>query len=195
MMFSVLIPSVPSRVLPYLLPLWTNLERQVAQRRRQDLQVEILVFLDNKKRSIGAKRNDLVSLARGEYLAFVDDDDDIADNYIDQMLAAMADGHPDVVVFDQAVYLNNEGMRTVRFGLEFENQDIGEVGGIYTRKPFHCCGWKSSIAKQGQFSDKQWGEDWDWVQQVLPLARTQCRIEAILHTYRWSANVTEAVPQ
>ena len=188
--FSILVPSVPSR-LTGLAFLVAKLQALIELRVRPDLEVELLVFTDNKRRSIGAKRTDLVTLARGEYLAFVDDDDDVSDDYVDKILEA-TEGRPDVVVFDQEVRINDDPPRTVRFGLEFENQEIGEPGTVATRKPFHCCAWRSSIAKRGQFSDKQWGEDWDWVQQVLPLAKAQQRVEAVLHTYRWSAIHTEA---
>jgi len=40
--------------------------------------VEVIVELDNGERSIGAKRNALLDKAKGEYLAFIDDDDIIS---------------------------------------------------------------------------------------------------------------------
>ena len=42
-------------------------------------QIEHLVLLDNRMRSIGAKRQALVDIARGDFIAFVDDDDDISE--------------------------------------------------------------------------------------------------------------------
>ncbi|SCM92825.1 Uncharacterized protein BWINRASL_01028 [Bacillus mycoides] len=41
----------------------------------QNKPVEILVLLENKKRTTGEKRNILVEQAKGEYVAFVDDDE------------------------------------------------------------------------------------------------------------------------
>ena len=38
-------------------------------------QVEHLVLFDDKKRTIGAKRQALLQISRGDYIAFVDDDD------------------------------------------------------------------------------------------------------------------------
>ena len=173
-------------------PLLDKLQKQIDNRQRKDLDVELLLFLDNKRRTVGSKRNDLVSLARGEYLAFVDDDDDVNDNYVDSILEA-TDSDADVIVFYQKVLLNDDPARTVHFGIEYENQQIAEPGTIATRKPFHCCVWKSSIAKQRKFGDQQWGEDWVWVQEVLTLVKTQYRIPLVLHTYRWSEKVSETI--
>jgi hypothetical protein len=39
--------------------------------------IEILLFLDNKKRTVGGKRDALVQMSRGKYFMFVDDDDDL----------------------------------------------------------------------------------------------------------------------
>jgi glycosyltransferase involved in cell wall biosynthesis len=36
------------------------------------------VLFDNRARSIGAKRQALADIARGKYIAFCDDDDDVA---------------------------------------------------------------------------------------------------------------------
>jgi len=41
------------------------------------------MFMDNKMRTIGHKRANLVADALGEYLAFVDDDDDVPAYYVD----------------------------------------------------------------------------------------------------------------
>ena len=189
---SILVPAVPSRISHLLVPLLHKLTGQIERRQYKDLEVELLVLCDNKQRSVGAKRNALLDLAQGKYLAFVDDDDDVSVDYVDQLLAA-TEHNCDVIVFDQRVFLNEEWPpRVVHFGLQFTNEDIAAPGGEAKRKPFHCCAWRSTIAKQGRFSDKQWGEDWYWVQQVLPLAVSQHRIAAVLHTYRWSAASTEA---
>ena len=53
-LLSILIPSIPSRF-EMVRALVEKLELQIG-----DLPVEILVFLDNKRRSIGMKRDALV---------------------------------------------------------------------------------------------------------------------------------------
>jgi glycosyltransferase involved in cell wall biosynthesis len=190
MRLSILIPSVPSRF-KILSSLFFSVEYQIARRKRTDLLVEVLAFTDNKQRSVGCKRNDLLSLAHGKYIAFLDDDDSISMDYIDKLLEA-TDSDADVIVFRQAVWLNGERAGDVVFGLEYENQEVLGLGTVATRKPFPCCAWKLSTAIRGLFSDVNDGEDWHWVQQVAPLAKTQHRIDETLHVYRWSKETTEA---
>lgn len=190
---SILTPTIPSRLLQRLPRLVAKIGRQIDGRRRRDLEVEHLILFDNKRRSIGAKRDDLVSLARGKYLAFVDDDDDICAGYVNRLLEA-AQSDADVLVFDQEVYLEDDPRRIVRFGLEFDNEDIQPPGRVTHRKPFHVCAWRTEIARQGRFGDIVYCEDWHWVQQVLPLTRTQHRIARTLHVYRWSRRASESPP-
>ncbi|MCJ7992656.1 glycosyltransferase [Priestia sp. OVS21] len=98
---SVLIPSTPER-LTHLARMISELERQSAQ-----LPVEILAMIDNKKRTIGAKRNILIEQAQGKYVSFVDDDDRIEPDYI-QTLVETINQNPnaDCITFDVEVNLS-----------------------------------------------------------------------------------------
>ena len=80
---SILILSIPSRI-KQLETLLEKLENQF-----DDDRVEILVMLDNKSFHIYEKRNELLDMARGEYLCFLDDDDNVAEH-----LAAHRPHHP-----------------------------------------------------------------------------------------------------
>jgi len=154
------------------------------------LPVEILLLLDNKQRSIGKKREALVKVAQGEYLAFVDDDDDVAEGYIGEILEAI-ENRPDVVVFDSLCTLGDGPHVRVRHGLEFENEQYNPEG--FTRKPWHIHAWRREIAQAHTFPDISYGEDWGWVQKILTEPRTQARAgTAPLYHYRYSSQVSEA---
>jgi hypothetical protein len=73
---SILTPAVPSRIFQ-LQKLCFELEGQI-----KGLPVEHLALLDNKRRTVGEKRDALLRAARGRYVAFVDDDDDVSDDYV-----------------------------------------------------------------------------------------------------------------
>ena len=75
---SILIPSIPSRIQDRMIPLYHKLQEQI-RKLDNPKDVELLCVIDNKRRSIGYKRESLVYIARGNYLAFVDDDDDNED--------------------------------------------------------------------------------------------------------------------
>lgn len=182
---SILIPSIPSRFTKTT-ALITRLQEQVGDRA-----VEILCLCDNKTRSIGLKREALVQSARGMYLAFVDDDDEVMDDYVAELYAAtFAEPAPDVIVFDQLVTINQLPPVIVRHGIEFENTEVGLDGA--TRKPWHVMAYARRIAQASHFPDASYAEDKQWVDQAWPQVRVQHRINKVLHHYRYSDAVTEA---
>ena len=60
--------------------------------------VEIRILSDNKEMSVGEKRNKLIHMAKGEYFSFIDDDDLVSEEYVDQVLRKLRK-NPDVVTF------------------------------------------------------------------------------------------------
>lgn len=194
MLLSVLIPSIPRRI-ERMAKLFSKLERQISDN-IAGAEVEILSFLDNKKRSVGLKRDGLVRLARGKYLTFVDDDDDVYDNYLKSILGVIRGTKTqDVVVFNEHVQINGGNIFTVRFGIEYDNQEARKVNGRWidiTRKPFHSCVWRTEIAVQEHFADASYGEDWHWCKRLLPRVVHQARINDVLSKYTFDSNVTEA---
>ena len=78
---SILILSIPSRIDEATRTI-KKLEDQLGNRRS----VEILVFTDNRSQSISEKRNVLLRAARGKFVCFLDDDDGVANNYVDLLI-------------------------------------------------------------------------------------------------------------
>jgi glycosyltransferase involved in cell wall biosynthesis len=192
---SILTPSVPSRIANFsdiynaypgpLLKLIEKLEDQIGT-----LNVEHLILTDNKRRSVGAKRQALLEMARGEYVSFVDDDDTVSDDYIQELLPRCQSG-PDVVTFEQAAIINGvEGQIT--FDAASKVDEPWRAGGIAKRRPWHVCAWRRDLALCGVFTEKNYGEDADWVNQVAPLVRTHLHIPKVLHYYLHDSKMTEA---
>jgi len=187
MRLSILIPSIPERF-EAVIPLVDKLQKQ-----SEGKEVEILLLCDNKKMSIGSKRQKLKELAIGEYWAFVDDDDDISEDYIDQLLKG-CESCKDVITFHQWSTINGEGF-LVQFGLDYENQDATQVDGQWKnikRSPFHVCAWKSSVVKNCFFSDKNYGEDWDFCKFAIKEVISEHNIPKILHYYKYDDQITQA---
>lgn len=190
LLLSVLIPSIQSRF-AMAQALVNNLESQVGNE-----PVEILVLTDNKRMTVGEKRDKLNQLGRGRFLTQLDDDDLPSGDYISRLLTGIRE-FPDVdcQVFNQRASVNGREF-TVRFGLEKENQQLDlSIEGVLPdlgRKPFPCCAWRRTLAQKYHYSFKQWGEDWDFIQQLLAEAKTQNRIDHVLHYYRYDDAVTEA---
>lgn len=183
---SILVPSIPSRLECYTLNLLERIEGQVGQ-----LPVEVLCLIDNKKRSIGLKREALVQSARGKFVAFVDDDDEISNDYVDRLVTAINEApDADCIVFDTTCTLNDMPTVIVKHGIEYENTEVNANGA--TRKPWCCNAYSRAIAQSCHFPDASYGEDWYWVRQAYPQVKKQHRINATLYHYVFKQSVTEA---
>lgn len=79
MLWSILIAAVPERYHTVQPLLYSLLETQAVGRMSD---IELLYLLDNKRRTVGAKRNALLDVARGEWISFIDDDDMVSDAYV-----------------------------------------------------------------------------------------------------------------
>lgn len=187
-LLSILIPSLPER-LTLFAPLAEKLRRQTDGK-----PAELLVLTDNRKWSCGAKRNWLMQAARGTYLCHLDDDDDVADDYVDTLLSAIQgiSAHPpDVICFSSQADLGDDMPFTVTTSLSYENEqsnvsakeDGTKFRADIKRLPWHWCAWRSEIARKGIFPEKFYGEDWHWLQQVIPLCSTELVIDRVLHYY------------
>lgn len=188
-LLSILTPSIPSRF-EKARALSDRIESQIG-----DLPVEHLIFTDNKKRTIGDKRQALMQMANGRFAAYLDDDDFPHSRYVPEIVRAIQENPDvDVIVFNQHADLDGAKL-TVLFGLEYENEqaNIGEDG-LYAdvhRKPFHVCAWRTSLGKKHSFPSTGFDEDWQWVQKLLPEAKSQARIPMVLHTYRYRKELSE----
>jgi hypothetical protein len=126
---SILISSIPSRLV-MMNNLYNRLLKEVG-----DLPIEVLCFIDNKKRSVGKKRESLVQLAKGEYLSFIDDDEDFFDGYATKIFEAIQ-YQTDVITFKQKVSLNGESF-LVDFSLENPNEQTKTIAvGKYSDSHF-----------------------------------------------------------
>ena len=184
---SVLVPTVPSR-LSFFFPRIMN---QLLEQSQNYPEVEIIGLFDNKKRSVGEKRQDLLNLARGQYLVFIDDDDRISDDYISSIMQAMDENpNTDCIVFDCICCIENSSLKKLcKYGVEFNYGDIND-GTEWRGKPAHTMVYKSSIAKSHSFSSVNFGEDVDWVVRACRDIKEQTRIDKVMYYYDCQAETT-----
>ncbi len=194
---SILTPAVPSR-LKQLKTLCSQLADQIGS-----LPIEHLVLLDNKQRTVGEKRGALLRMARGQYVAFVDDDDAISHDYITLILEKIKKG-PDVITFRQQADVNDV-TRTIEFRLGNPNEafepykpndwelHVPNVP-LIKRNAWHVCAWKRTLAIQSRFPASNYGEDWAYAAPLCAAAKTEEHIPKVLHFYRHSSATTEAPP-
>ena len=184
MRLSILIPSIPSRF-GRAKALYEKILNMVG-----DKQIEILMLTDNKKRTIGEKRESLKNVSNGKYFMFVDDDDDLLD--LEDLYNATCED-VDVITFKQLCLNSDKTTFEVTFGLgnEIEHKNIRGRYLDCKRPPFHICAWNQKF-KEYKYPPVSYGEDWGWLEQVIPLAKTEIHIPKIVHSYNFDPQVTEA---
>lgn len=187
-LLSVLILTVPERYRSFFPRLIDHLLSQ-----SEGSPVEILALFDNKLRSVGEKRNALLSLAQGKFVAFVDDDDRVADDYIASLIDAIQDNPAaDVIVFDQIVRRNGKKEQLCRYGVEFQRNNA-DPPAVWKGPPAHTACWRAEVAKRFQFPDRNFGEDSDWVARASAAitVERQVRIDKVLYHYDFNVQTSE----
>jgi len=187
MILSILTPTIPGRE-KQVHALQTRIEEQISALKSSG-QIEHLILSDNRQRRIGAKRQALLDIARGQYIAFVDDDDDVADTYVDELLKAAASG-ADVITFLQGATYNGQ-QSVVDFQLG-QGDHTYNPGGITNRDAWHVNAWRRSCVAHCQFGETNYGEDLTWCRQARRMVKTTVHIPKILHYYHHDAATTAA---
>lgn len=144
--------------------------------------------------SIGEVRQSLLEMSKSEYLCFLDDDDDIAPNYISLIYQAIEnkglDTKPDVVTFWVVAEFDNMTC-VVDMSIHHINEQA-HCSGLVKRTAWHINPIKSSIAKQSEFPSINYGEDYAYMEKLLPLIKTELHYDTVLHYYKHSASKSEA---
>jgi len=144
--------------------------------------VEVLVLTDNRQMSIGAKRNALTAASSGDYVVFVDDDDRVADSYIDALLAA-AKTRRDVLTFMMEYRYNGEKRWIAKQSLRYPLHGRRVRPDLWRITPHHTSAVRRDIAERLRFQDSSYGEDRDWARQLKVAARTEHIINDVLYIY------------
>ena len=182
MKLSILICTVHSRTTTYLPKILDKLLPQATK------DVEVIWLGDNKRRSVGKKRNDLLRLAQGEYVVFVDDDDMVTDDYVVTLLMGTA-SKADVINFQVMCSVNGGEYKPVYYNAEYRmNKNFSDR---YERLPNHIMCIKRDLAIKAGFPEKNMGEDDDFAKNLRPLLKTQSFIDKPLYYYTFSHQVSE----
>ena len=201
--FSILMLSIPERI-ESMKAAVTHLQEQ-ADATGQGKAVEILVLLDNRSKTISEKRNDLLQMARGKYVAFMDDDDAVSKDYMSKILKAIDENDVDCISFNQWCSIDGEPM-DVQFGIgnphgQLWRDEEGFLGDI-KRPPYHMCVWRREIAQSEPFNQmigengQSYAEDIDWLLRLYPKVQTEHHIPDALHGYIYNSKTTTSlVPQ
>ena len=178
-LLSVLIPTLEERADTFL-ALELSLLEQIEDSGLVGV-VEVIGHCDNREHTTGHKRNCLMQWAKGEYVAFVDDDDEVHQSYCRFIVSAL-ETRPDVVGIC-GVY-NVDGAYNGIFEHSMRHKEWSTVGdNRYLRCPNHLNPVRRDLALMAGFPDVTVGEDHEYSTKLLPLLKTEVMIEKPIYTY------------
>lgn len=158
------------------------LEKHLIKQIKKDFNVELLVNVDNGEKTIGLKRNELLNAATGEYVAFIDDDDWVSDDYIKRILTAIKFKNPDCCGIEGTLKLNTEYKQKFIHSIKYDNWY--SKGYTHYRCPNHLNPIRKEIALSVGFKNVSYGEDFDFSLRLKPLLKTEVYIKGEIYTYR-----------
>lgn len=182
---SILIPTVIERNEDFI----KLHAAMVALIRKQKLhhQIEIVYLQDNKEISIGAKRQKLLELAKGDWIVFFDDDDKLYKNYIADIYNAIIN-NPGIdcigIVIDMLT--NGANPQTCCHRLAYPEWKDNVDGYNYVRNITHRNPVKRQLAMQVGFEDLRFGEDKLYSDKITQLCTKEFFIEQPNFLYNYS---------
>jgi glycosyltransferase involved in cell wall biosynthesis len=185
MILSLLIPTIADRREMFE-NIYSILKTQILKNQNKN-KIEILV--DNSNNTIGAKRNNLLEKSKGEYIAFIDDDDEVSSDYIDSLMNSIK-SKPDCVSLRGVITWNGSNPELFEHSVKYTAYATTTNEIKYERYPNHLNCIKSSIAKQFKFKEINFGEDTDWATQIFQsgLLKKEVYIDKVLYHYKYIVN-------
>lgn len=151
---SFLVPTIPGRE-QSLLRLATSIHEKMS-RIAPHLKYRIDISFDNREASIGMKRQYLIQNSEGKYSAFIDDDDEITDQYVEDLAETIRGNYP--------VMRLRGRIDPYTFTHSLENSLNSPMArdDVFLRPPNHLNPMMTDVAKMIHFNDAVRGEDLDW---------------------------------
>jgi glycosyltransferase involved in cell wall biosynthesis len=143
-----------------------------------------IVYNDKPKGTltIGGKRNILLNESLGEYVCFIDDDDQVSNDYITDILKAI-ELNPDCIGFK--INCNMQGKyESAASSIKYDWKENID-GYKYVRSIYHKTPVKREIALKAMFPDKSFGEDYEYSMRLKPMLKKEVFIEKELYIYNF----------
>jgi glycosyltransferase involved in cell wall biosynthesis len=186
MKLSILIPTLKSRNDQFK-KLHSHLFDQIRKLDGYGI-VEVIRFPNSGASSIGHYRQYLLDLATGDYIAFIDDDDMVPDDYVSKILTAIKEHEmlfgvePDCCSLTGELHWLSNGT-TERFEHSLKYDKWEKIDGVYVRYPNHLNTVRRDLALQVGFKDMGHGEDRDYSDRLKPLLKTEAPIDGVIYHY------------
>ena len=184
---SILICSVPRRR-ALLERLFDDLHTQIVAPNIATL-VEICVDM-REDVTVGEKRQALLERAHSAYVAFIDDDDGVAHDYVRRVFQAIVSNRG-VDCVSLVGTITTDGRNPQRFEHSIKHEKWETVGGVHLRSTNHLNAVKRELALKVGFVSKNVGEDFDYATRLRPLLVTEASAgDEPLYYYWYSSRDT-----
>jgi len=131
------------------------------------------ILVDGGPGAVGEKRQRLLERAVGQFVAFVDDDDSVAHDYLERVITAIEE-NPTVDCIALRGVLLTDGEKPERFEHSIKYHDWGQdETGLHYRTPNHLNPIRRRLALQAGFRSLQTSEDYLFAQSIRPLLRSE----------------------
>lgn len=182
MKLSILIPTLPERAEQF-----TKLYNRLSNM-SSGYEVEILFDAtdryDKSGMMVGDKRQALLERSQGKYIVFIDDDDDVSDDFVDEIIKAIDSGtEAEVICYKQLADIDGKEY-IIDWSIHNEIEQLHGNGEI-KRKPSVPATWLRTAAMRGKFPSQNVDEDSSWTGQINP--QTEYKIDKVLHHYIFSS--------
>jgi len=155
--------------------------------------IEIVISEDNKEKSVGTKRNEILDKAKGKYVCFIDDDDIVSKWYLSEILNVLDTDLYDGVGFWGIYYVS--GNPVMEFNHSNANGGHFKKDGKQHRPLNHLNPVRTEFARQIKFPEKNFAEDADYCDRLLEskLIKSEYNfnIDKVMYHYLFDPNTTE----
>jgi glycosyltransferase involved in cell wall biosynthesis len=184
---SILIPSTHSRM-DMTMKLTDRLLDQIEFNDSVGV-VEVVTLWDDGAKSIGTKRNELIQMAKGDYVCFVDSDDDISSDYVERLMEGINLG-VDCCSLKGCITWDGKNPEIFEHSLRYSEYKTTENPIKYERFPNHLNCIKKSLVFDIKYPEISHGEDTDWATQVFKagVLKTEHYIDSVIYHYKFITN-------
>lgn len=164
-----------------------RLNEQIALQEKDSVEV-----LSNDSMSIttGEKRNLLIQMAKGEFVVFIDDDDDVYDYYVNEILTTLNE-NPNIDCVGINGIISFNGQNPKRWFISKAYKHWHESQEVYYRTPNHISPVRKKIAEKVPFPNEHHGEDFVYSMGILPFLHEEAIIEKPLYHYQTRQNLPQ----
>ena len=146
-------------------------------------EVEVIQLKDNKEITIGEKRERLYKMANGLFSWMIDDDDAIAPDAIQNILAVIIDNpHIPCITFRENCMMNGE-YKSSNHSIKYEKWSDNFDGYDYVRCPFYKDVIRTDIAQSVPFEYVRYNEDEKFSMAIKPLLTDEAHIDKEIYFY------------